>query len=177
VAPEGEAAIPSRLSSPSLALVKLSEKPSFLAELPFGEECNPQPGNQPLRFTGKERDIETGFDYFGARYYRAEIGRFTTVDPAMDFKASLLNPQKWNKYAYALNNPLRYVDPDGRQEAHAGVWAERRNIQDAFGPVGVAEWQGRNTQAAGVAAGVAAVIWGGVNGPALGLLEASRATR
>jgi uncharacterized protein RhaS with RHS repeats len=40
--------------------------------LPFGEEWNPQPGNQPLRFTGKERDNETGFDYFGARYYQAK---------------------------------------------------------------------------------------------------------
>jgi RHS repeat-associated protein len=90
--------------------------------LPFGEECttglcasNPGVvGGQPKRFTGKERDPETGLDYFGARYYGSKIGRFTTVDPYLDTSAALLNPQRWNRYAYGLNNPLRNVDPDGR---------------------------------------------------------------
>src|SRR5947208_2744471 len=45
--------------------------------LPFGEEYNPQAGTQPKRSTGKERDAETGLDYFGARYYGSKIGRFT----------------------------------------------------------------------------------------------------
>lgn len=63
-------------------------------------------------FTGKERDQETGLDYFGARYYSGAQGRFTTPDPLMaSGKAS--NPQTWNRYAYTLNNPLRFVDPDG----------------------------------------------------------------
>jgi RHS repeat-associated protein len=91
--------------------------------LPFGEEwcgtavcgANRTPG-QPLRFTGKERDAETGLDYFGARYYRANAGRFTTVDPVMNVDAAIAVPQKWNRYAYALGNPLRYSDPDGREE-------------------------------------------------------------
>ena len=82
---------------------------------PYGEEWLPQGGTQPLRFTGKERDVETGLDYFGARYYGSKIGRFTTVDPALNVKASLLNPQRWNRYAYGLNNPLRFNDPDGRE--------------------------------------------------------------
>ena len=51
---------------------------------PYGEEWLPQGGTQPLRFTGKERDAETGLDYFGARYYGSKIGRFTTVDPYLD---------------------------------------------------------------------------------------------
>ena len=58
--------------------------------LPFGEECSTGPcasnpgvgAGQPRKFTGKERDAETGLDYFGARYYGSKIGRFTTVDPA-----------------------------------------------------------------------------------------------
>jgi RHS repeat-associated protein len=50
---------------------------------------------------------------FGARYYRAEIGRFTTVDPISITPERLLNPQRLNRYAYAINNPLRYVDPKG----------------------------------------------------------------
>jgi RHS repeat-associated protein len=82
--------------------------------LPFGEEWNPKPSSQPLHFTGKERDAETGLDYFGARYYRAEIGRFTTVDPVYTWRENLVDPQRWNRYSYALNGPLRYNDPDGR---------------------------------------------------------------
>src|SRR5712692_9895235 len=88
--------------------------------LPFGEEwcvnqvCGSVTPGQPRRFTGKERDAETGLDYFGARYYGSRIGRFTTVDPAYTIKENLVDPQRWNKYAYGRNNPLRFVDPDGR---------------------------------------------------------------
>ena len=83
--------------------------------MPFGEEVAPPIPPQDKRlFTGKERDSETGLDYFGARYYRADVGRFTTVDPELRIKDALVDPQKWNRYAYVQNNPLRYVDPDGR---------------------------------------------------------------
>ena len=64
------------------------------------------------QFTGKERDTETGLDYFGARYYSSAQGRFTSVDPE-NAGADLEDPQSWNGYAYARNNPLKYVDPDG----------------------------------------------------------------
>jgi RHS repeat-associated protein len=90
--------------------------------LPFGEECtvgdcagNPQVGaGQAKKFTGKERDTETGLDYFGARYYGSRIGRFTTIDPVFTWEPNLTDPQRWNRYAYGRDNPLRYVDPDGR---------------------------------------------------------------
>jgi RHS repeat-associated protein len=82
--------------------------------LPFGEEYNPQGGTQSRRFTGKERDSETGLDYFGARYYGPKIGRFTTVDPKYNWRASPVDPQRWNRYAYGKNNPVRYVDPNGQ---------------------------------------------------------------
>ena|ERR1035441_2367343 len=63
-------------------------------------------------FTGKERDAETGLDYFGARYFSGAQGRFTSPDDF--FKDShVADPQSWSKYAYARNNPLRYVDPNG----------------------------------------------------------------
>ena len=52
--------------------------------------------------------------YFGARYYRADIGRFTTVDPELRIQEALVDPQRWNRYAYVRNNPLKYVDPHGR---------------------------------------------------------------
>jgi RHS repeat-associated protein len=90
--------------------------------LPFGEECttgpcasnSTLPAAQPRKFTGKERDAETGLDYFGARYYGSRIGRFTTVDPVYTWQENFVDPQRWNRYAYARNNPLRYTDPDGK---------------------------------------------------------------
>jgi RHS repeat-associated protein len=83
--------------------------------LPFGEEWNPQPSIDSRKFTGKERDTETGFDYFGARYLSPTTARFTTVDPVFTWEENLTDPQRWNRYAYVRNNPLRFVDPDGRQ--------------------------------------------------------------
>ena len=81
----------------------------------FGQEVGAQAGTQPKRFAGKDRDGETGWDYFGARYYGSKVGRFTTTDPVYTWKENLLDPQRWNRYAYSRNNPLRYVDPDGRK--------------------------------------------------------------
>lgn len=67
-------------------------------------------------FTGKERDAESGNDYFGARYYASSMGRWMSPDPGKINKKHLANPQKWNKYAYVLNNPLALFDPDGQEE-------------------------------------------------------------
>jgi RHS repeat-associated protein len=72
----------------------------------------------PQKFTGKERDSETRLDYFGARYYSAAQGRFTSADaPFADQHPE--NPQSWNLYQYAYNNPLANVDRDGRS-----VWTK-----------------------------------------------------
>lgn len=66
-------------------------------------------------FTGKERDAETGLDYFLARYYSGAQGRFTSADPVFMSKLRIGDPQQWNLYAYVRNNPGKYVDPDGRE--------------------------------------------------------------
>lgn len=106
---------------------------------PFGEEYAidaTQENNR--RFVGKERDAETGLDYFGARYLSTTTGRFLAVDPvrAVDggsgqINASIIaNPQRLNSYAYSLNNPYRYVDPDGR-----AVWGV--NLGGSFTVFGV----------------------------------------
>src|SRR5205814_7043328 len=95
--------------------------------LPFGEELAAGTGGRTTaqgysvgdgirqKFTDKERDAETGLDYFGERYYASTMGRFTSVDP-LGASARLSNPQSMNRYVFVLNNPLRYVDPDGLKE-------------------------------------------------------------
>jgi RHS repeat-associated protein len=77
---------------------------------PFGEDLGEQACEAPPRFTGHERDPETGLDYMMARYYARCIGRFLTTDPVAGTPG---NPQSWNRYTYALNNPMRYTDPHG----------------------------------------------------------------
>lgn len=91
--------------------------------LPFGEElanvggrttAQGYTGNDGARqkLTQKERDSETGLDYFGARYYASAQGRFTSADPLLS-SGTIYNPQTWNRYSYTLGNPLRYTDPTG----------------------------------------------------------------
>lgn len=64
------------------------------------------------QFTAKERDAETGLDYFGARYFSGAQGRFTSPNaPLFDQHAG--DPQSWNLYSYVRNNPLRFIDPTG----------------------------------------------------------------
>ena len=106
---------------------------------PFGDAQTTLFGsnNDDIHFTGKERDGESGNDYFGARYYASSMGRFTSPDPynamlikqgmesgglpkeaAESFLSGFLeNPQNWNQYTYGLNDPLRFIDPTGAAPA------------------------------------------------------------
>lgn len=106
--------------------------------LPFGEELFAGSGGRTAalgytgdgvrqQFTSKERDVETGLDYFLARYYGSTQGRFLSPDPLNPmvsassdtqgealFLRYIAEPANWNKYTYVYNNPLRRIDPDGR---------------------------------------------------------------
>lgn len=79
----------------------------------------------PSRSTGKERDTESGNDYFGARYYASSMGRFQSPDwsdvPMAVPYGDLENPQSLNQYAYVNNNPLSMVDNDGHDGAAPDV--------------------------------------------------------
>src|SRR6185437_14448129 len=97
--------------------------------LPFGDGLNcfsvpnaPASADEstPLHFTGKERDIESGNDNFGARYYASSMGRFLSPDPSGLFYADPTNPQSLNLYSYAQNNPVKNTDLDGLR----CVWAD-----------------------------------------------------
>jgi RHS repeat-associated protein len=98
--------------------------------LPFGEEVPANfrtgiPGysasdNVRQKFTQKERDNETGLDYFLARYYSSTQGRFTSADPIFISDKQTYHPQLWNLYNYVGNNPLNATDPTGMELVQLG---------------------------------------------------------
>jgi filamentous hemagglutinin len=105
--------------------------------LPFGEElfapisgrsaAQGYAGGDGVRqqFTIKERDPETGLDYFLTRYHSTTQGRFISVDPEnYQARLTLTDPQAWNGYSYVGNNPLARIDPTGKGE----FWEKFKNV-------------------------------------------------
>jgi RHS repeat-associated protein len=104
--------------------------------LPFGEDWVDQRNaswNAPYTFSGKEKDVETGYSYFGARYYDSGLSIWLSVDPMSD------NTPFATPYAYCANNPVNLVDPDGRENKPALNWA-RANMSNKGIPFG--QWFG-----------------------------------
>jgi RHS repeat-associated protein len=131
---------------------------------PYSNNSYPSvtPDGATEKFTSKERDAETGLDYFGARYFSSAQGRFTSPDwsarPQPVPYADLTNPQTLNLYAYVRNNPLSMADADG----HCDTWCLK--LATWVG-VGVATQGGKQfTQnvAAGAAKGVGSTIYNAV---------------
>ena len=94
-----------------------------------------QSADDRYKFTSKERDTETGYDYFGARYYDSWLGRWLQVDPLADKYPG------WSPFNYAKNDPLRFTDPDGKgikddklkkafQEHHNNLVALKKSIKE-----------------------------------------------
>jgi RHS repeat-associated protein len=123
--------------------------------LPFGEELFAGTGIRHTtttgyagnsirqKYTGYERDYETGLDFAQARYYANVQGRFTSTDPLLE-SGKPEQPQSWNRYSYCINNPLLYVDPAGliwgRLETNAGnyyVWYNDEEELKAAGATAV----------------------------------------
>ncbi|MBZ5597350.1 MAG: RHS repeat-associated core domain-containing protein [Acidobacteriia bacterium] len=89
---------------------------------------------QHHKFTGKERDGESGLDYFEARHYASSLGRFMSVDPVIITPERKVDPQQLNRYAYVRNNPLRLVDPTGEILQLSGdLAADKAAICDIVG--------------------------------------------
>jgi RHS repeat-associated protein len=79
--------------------------------LPFGDALTCTGGDvSPIHFTGKERDIESNLDNFGARYNSLGMGRFMSPDP---LTGNAEDPQTLNRYVYVRNGPLNLTDPTG----------------------------------------------------------------
>jgi len=121
-------------------------------------------------------DAANARSYFGARYYWANVGRFTTVDPLMSIKDNLPDPQRWNRYAYAVNNPFRYVDQTGESPTlvTAAIGASIGGVAGFLGSAGAQfvsngysftnfSWQDAGALALGGA------VSGGLAGATLGL--------
>jgi RHS repeat-associated protein len=116
------------LGSPRVITDKNGNVTSRRDFLPFGEELNANNATNRLdtqkynygedgvrkRFTGYEKDLETGLDFAEARYYNNQHGRFTAVDPLLASGKSR-NPQTFNRYVYVMNRPLLLTDPSGMQ--------------------------------------------------------------
>ncbi len=117
--------------------------------MPYGEEAYIGVGNRAVghgytygdstrqKFTGYERDEETNLDFAQARMHNYNQGRFTSPDPYkivaeirhekdeveanLKLRKYLIIVQQWNKYAYAINNPLKYIDPSGEETVLKGT--------------------------------------------------------
>jgi RHS repeat-associated protein len=89
---------------------------------PFGVEITPTDEcDNTHKFTGHERDTETGNDYMHFRFFSASMGRFQKPDSNFDNPTS--NPQGWNLYSYVKGNPVNFNDPTGHMPAlHRGTW-------------------------------------------------------
>jgi RHS repeat-associated protein len=104
------------------------------AEMDYTTTCGTN-----YKFTGYERDSETGLDYAFARYYNARIGRFMSTDPQA---GDIGDPQTLNRYAYVRNNPVNSTDPSGMADGgpsfddsawtNLGLGVEFGHAQQAF---------------------------------------------
>ncbi len=93
---------------------------------PYGERIRKEDGDtNELWYTGKPHEEAMGLSYFGARWYDPTIGRFMAIDPVEVREGDIHN---FNRYAYANNNPYKFVDPDGR-EALYGVSRDLAALQ------------------------------------------------
>ncbi|MDH6252847.1 RHS repeat-associated protein [Chryseobacterium sp. H1D6B] len=137
-----------------------AETTQFFLNLPFGETMVEQMTNvydNPYKFNAKELDAETGFYYYGARYYNPKWSVWYGVDPLAvynpvmekqfygdgDHNGGVFNLGNLNPYIYTYQNPIRYIDPNGKQvdAVVAGIkkmwhgvnpWAATENTADGL---------------------------------------------
>ena len=134
---------------------------------PYGEKLNNSPAasDNRLGFAGKPYDEATGLSYMGARYYDPALGRFMGIDPK---EVDVDEVHSFNRYAYANNNPYKFVDPDGHSPLDVVFLAYD------IGKLGVAIYTGQGVGAALLDVGSSVV---GVASPVPGTGQAIKAVR
>jgi RHS repeat-associated protein len=144
------------LGSSSVITDAAGELVEEIAYYPFGvvrHAHQPRAIEEPYRFAQKERDRESGLDYFEARYMTPWLGRFLSPDPKYldpdrlsgeELEAFITRPQLMNAYAYVLNNPLRYVDPTGLDPKAASEGMVP--LDDTLGVAGIAVATGQHLE-------------------------------
>jgi RHS repeat-associated protein len=143
------------LGSSSFLTDASGDPTQHLQYMPFGETFIEQRSvtsfYTPYTFSAKERDPETGYSYFGARYYDADISVWLSVDPMAD-KGAWISP-----YAYAFHNPKAFIDPNGEWPYPASIqtagpiyrmiWNTRlwikNNVMNKSGPIKVRTMEGK----------------------------------
>jgi len=106
---------------------------AYHAYYPFGEEATAfNQDSEQMKFTGHERDLGNlagagdDLDYMHARHHSPLTGRSLTVDPSLG-SVVMQEPQTWNRYSYAFGNPMRFIDPNGK-EAKMAIDTQKREI-------------------------------------------------
>jgi RHS repeat-associated protein len=151
-------------------LASMGQPETDIQSLPFGDQLNTYPDQYapataddatPLHFTGKERDQESGNDYFGARYYASSMGRFMSPDWSAKIEpvpyAKLGDPQSLNLYAYVMNNPMTRFDADGHACGDGAQQACNNWIQGAVKTVQQAVAAAESTMTGAYNSGLAAL--------------------
>src|SRR5690606_26824073 len=158
---------PDHLGTSTLITDMFGDPYQFFLNLPFGESMAEQRRsgsfNNPYKFNGKELDSETSLYYYGARYYNPRVSNWLSVDPIAlwqpvqeiehyiegQHNGGYFNPKNMSVYGYTYQNPVRYVDPNGKQVdavlksqeeideftkngTQKAKWDNVKNLQNAF---------------------------------------------
>jgi RHS repeat-associated protein len=139
------------LGTKRMQTVASGNQEEICTSYPFGDglSCTGGADATEQHFTGKDRDSESGLDYFGARYLSSNFGRFMTPDwaasPSDVPYAKFGDPQSLNLYGYVLNNPNTGIDTDGHfdtfihSEADIVDWAAEDAAAQAAAGQGAAQ--------------------------------------
>jgi RHS repeat-associated protein len=127
------------LGTPRLITNGSGQQMSYHLYYPFGEEATAfNQDTERMKFTGHERDLASlagagdDLDYMHARFCSPLTGRFLSTDPKLNGPAATQSPQLWNRFSYAAGNPMKLIDPDGR-DAMVFVVGPGDNLFERFG--------------------------------------------
>ena len=143
---------PDHLGSTSYITNLLGEVSQHMEYFAFGEtfvEEHRSSNNSPYKFNGKELDEETGWYYYGARYYDPKISVWLSVDPLAnvdylmndeayingEHNGGVFNSFNNNSYAYTYQNPILYIDPNGKQVEWSELWENTKEVLNETGEI------------------------------------------